>query len=133
MASIVVSATVSIGIAIPLRSLPMAAAGIALGSAMGSYVNLAILSSGLRQRLGALYTPAMWKGTRRIVVAALVAGVLGGFLRVAHQRWFPGLHPRIAGLPVLAGFGATYLAVAWALGSAEAARWLRLPVRPVRR
>jgi hypothetical protein len=34
---------------------------------------------------------------------------------------------------VLAGFGATYLAVAWALGSAEAARWLRLSVRPVRR
>ena len=30
---------------------------------------------------------------------------------------------------VLAGFGVTYLVVAWVMGSAEAARWLRLPVR----
>jgi putative peptidoglycan lipid II flippase len=129
IASIVVSAAVSIGLAIPMRSLPMAAAGIALGSAMGSYVNLAILSRGLRQRLGTLYTPAMWRGTRRIVVAASAAGLLSSLLRLAQERWFPGLHPRMAGLPVLAGFGVTYLVVAWALGSAEAARWLRRPVR----
>ena len=112
-----------------MRSLPMAAAGIALGSAMGSYVNLAILSRGLRTRLGTLYTPAMWRGTRRIVVAASAAGLLSSLLRLAQERWFPGLHPRMAGLPVLAGFGVTYLVVAWALGSAEAARWLRRPVR----
>ena len=129
IASIIVSAAVSIGIAVPMRSLPMAAAGIALGSAMGSYVNLAILSRGLRQRLGTLYTPAMWRGTRRIVFAATVAGVLSAMLRLAQERWFPDLHPRMAGLPVLAGFGVTYLVVAWGMGSAEAARWLRLPQR----
>lgn len=131
IASIVVSAIVSISIAVPMRSLPTAAAGIALGSAMGSYVNLAILSRGLRQRLGTLYTPAMWQGTRRIAFASLAAGLLAAALRMAQQRWFPGLHPRVAGVPVLAGFGITYLVTAWAMGSAEAARWLRRPVRLV--
>lgn len=129
IASIVVSAAVSIGIAIPLRSLPVAAAGIALGSALGSYVNLVILSRGLRRRLGTLYTPAMWQGTRRIIVASIAAGLIAALLRAAQYRWLPELHPRVAGLPVLAGFGATYLLVAWALGSGEAARWLRRPVR----
>ena len=129
IASIVVSAAVSIGIAVPLRSLPIAAAGIALGSAMGSYVNLTILSRGLRRRLGTLYTPAMWQGTRRIALAAFAAGLLAAGLRLAQYRWWPGAHPRLAGVPVLAGFGITYLVVAWAMGSAEAARWLRRPVR----
>ena len=129
IASIVVSAAVSIGIAIPLRSLPVAAAGIALGSALGSYVNLVILSRGLRRRLGTLYTPAMWHGTRRIMFASIAAGLIAALLRAAQYRWLPELHPRVAGVPVLAGFGATYLLVAWALGSGEAARWLRRPVR----
>ena len=71
----------------------------------------------------------MWRGTRRIVFAATVAGVLSAMLRLAQERWFSDLHPRMAGLPVLAGFGVTYLVVAWGMGSAEAARWLRLPQR----
>ena len=129
--SIAVSVIVSVSVAVPLRSLSVAAAGIALGSAVGSYVNLAILARGLQRRLGALYTATMWRGTRRIALAALVAAVVGTLLRYVQYRWFPTVHPRLAGIPVLGAFGATYLLVAWATGSAEAARWLRRPVRRV--
>ncbi|BAH38639.1 hypothetical protein GAU_1597 [Gemmatimonas aurantiaca T-27] len=129
IASILVSAVASIAIAVPLRHSPVATAGIALGSALGSYVNLSILIGGLRRRLGTLYTPAMWHGTRRIVIAAVIAAMAGTLARLLHVRWMPGLHPRFAGPPVLAVFGATYLLAAWWMGSAEAARWLRLRVR----
>ena len=131
IASIVVSIMISASIAVPLRAFPLAAAGIALGSAVGSYVNLALLARGLRQRLGTLYTPAMWQGTRRIVVAGVAATVIGLLLRLVQQRWWPTVHPRIVGVPMLAGFGITYLVVAWRMGSAEAARWLRRPARRV--
>ncbi len=129
--SIVVSVIVSVSVALPLRSLSIAAAGIALGSAVGSYVNLAILARGLQRRLGALYTATMWRGTRRILLAAVVAAVVSTLLRYVQYRWFSTMHPRLAGIPVLGAFGATYLLAAWAMGSAEAARWLRRPVRQV--
>ncbi len=129
IASITVSAIVSVSIAIPMRSLPIAAAGVALGSALGSYVNLAILLRGLRTKIGALYTPAMWQGTRRIVFAAFIACLVASLMRVAQQQWLPSVHPRIAGGPVLASFGLSYLVAAWWMGSAEAARWLRRPAR----
>jgi len=131
ISSIVVSVVVSLSVAVPLRSLSVAAAGIALGSAVGSYVNLAILARGLQRRLGALYTATMWRGTRRIVAAALLAAVVGTLMRLVQYRWFPTMHPRLSGIPVLSAFGATYLTVAWWMGSAEAARWLRRPARKV--
>jgi putative peptidoglycan lipid II flippase len=125
MLSITVSAIAAIGIAVPLRASPYAAAGIAVGSALGSYVNLAVLARGLHRRLGALYTPAMWKGTRRIVVASLVAAIAGVVVRQLHLTLAPDVHVRIAALPVLGAFGVAYLVSAWWMGSAEAARWLR--------
>jgi putative peptidoglycan lipid II flippase len=131
LVSIFVSAIVSVSIAIPLRSWTAAAAGVALGSALGSYVNLSLLIRGLRRQVGVLYTPMMWTGTRRIVIAAAVAALATTLLRLGQQYWFPSIHPRIAGVPVLAAFGLTYLSVAWWMGSAEAARWLRRPVRAV--
>jgi putative peptidoglycan lipid II flippase len=129
IASLVASAATAVAIAMPWRESPFAAAGIALGSALGSYVNLAVLAMGLRRRLGALYTPAMWVGTRRIVAAAIVATLVGAGVRLAQMTWWPLGSPRIIGLPALAAYGATYLAVAWWMGSAEAARWLRRPPR----
>jgi len=36
---------------------------------------------------------------------------------------------RMAAFPVLGAFGVTYLVSAWWMGSAEAARWVRRPVR----
>ena len=123
--SIVVSAVAAVSIAVPLRASPYATAGIALASSLGSYVNLARLTRGLRQRLGALYTPAMWVGTRRIVVSAMVATLAGLGVRLLHQAVYPALHPRLAGVPALAVFAGVYLGTAWMLGSHEAARWLR--------
>ncbi|MBL0939744.1 MAG: murein biosynthesis integral membrane protein MurJ [Gemmatimonadaceae bacterium] len=129
IASILVSAVVAGAIALPFRSSGLAVAGIALGSALGSYVNLAVQLRGLRRVLGSLYTPTMWQGTRRIVIAAVVAGLVGSGARLLHHQFVPSLHHRLAAFPVLLSFGATYLLVAWSLGSREAAKWLRLAPR----
>ncbi|MCA0376156.1 MAG: murein biosynthesis integral membrane protein MurJ [Gemmatimonadetes bacterium] len=129
VASIITSALAAAAIAMPLRHDAYAVAGIALGSALGSYVNLSVLVRGLRARLGPLYTPAMWAGTRRIVVSAVVAGAVGWGARVMQVSMWPTMHPRVAAGPVLAVFGVTYLLTAWAMGSGEAARWLRLAPR----
>jgi putative peptidoglycan lipid II flippase len=94
-------------------------------------VNLGLQLRGLRARLGTLYTRPMWTGTRRIGLATLVAVIAGTVTRLGLDAVAPPLHPRIAGLPVLAVVGGTYLLTAWWLGSAEAARWLRRPVRGV--
>ncbi|MES2522196.1 MAG: murein biosynthesis integral membrane protein MurJ [Gemmatimonadota bacterium] len=133
MLSVVVSAAAAAGLAFNFRESPLAAAGIALGAALGSYVNLTLLLAGLRKRLGPLYTPAMWRGTRRIALAALAAGAVGFGLHVLQERQWPTVHPRIVGPPILVAFGVTYLLVAWLLGSAEASRWLRLRPRAVDR
>jgi putative peptidoglycan lipid II flippase len=127
--SIVISAAAAASLAYLFRSSTLAVAGIALGSALGSYANLAVQVRGLRARLGPLYTPAMWKGTGRIVVAAVMAALVGAGLRLAQQRYAPGWHPRLAAWPVLGGFALTYLLTAWAFGSREASRWLRLAPR----
>jgi putative peptidoglycan lipid II flippase len=123
--SIAVSALAAVSIAVPLRASPYATAGIALGSALGSYVNLAVLAHGLRGRLGALYTSAMWRGTRRIAIASAFAAAAGAAARLLHQEFAPTLHVRLAAVPVLGVFGLTYLVSAWWMGSAEAARWMR--------
>lgn len=133
LASITVSAIAAVAIAVPLRASPFATAGIALASALGSYVNLGVLARGLRQRLGPLYTPAMWQGTRRILLASLCAAVAGSAARLLHAQLTPGLHVRLAAVPVLAAFAATYLGTAWWMGSAEAARWVRRAPRPAGR
>ena len=129
ISSIAVSTIASIAIAIPLRASPYASAGIALGTALGSYVNLSILIGGLHQKLGALYTTTMWAGTRRIVIASVAGAVIAFGVRQAAFTTMPTLHPRVIGPPILALFGIVYLLVAWWMGSGEAARWLRLPPR----
>lgn len=129
IAGILLSAVIAISIAVPMHRSPLGVAGIALGSALGSYVNLSLLVRGLRARLGNLYTSAMWRGTRRIILSGLVATVAGLVLKWAHLHWMPSLHTRLAGIPILAVYGVTYLLVAWWNGSLEAARWLRLKER----
>lgn len=125
LSSLVVSALVSIAIAWPLRNSVWGAAGIALGTALGSYVNLFVQIRGLRRRLGQLYTSAMWYGTRRIVIATTVAALAAAPLRV----WLGSDRPFVSGPPTLAVFSLAYLVVAWLMGSGEAARWLRQPQR----
>jgi len=129
MVSIVVSAVASISLAYPLRHSPYGAAAIALGTAIGSYMNLSLLVRGLHKRIGPLYTAAMWVGSRRIALASAFGGAIAFALSVVVERVWPGVHPRIAGPPVLLVFGMSYLGLAWWMGSGEAARWLRLAPR----
>lgn len=129
LASLFVSAFTATAIALPWRSSPYAPMGIAAGSAIGSFVNLAWLGRGLRGRLGVLYTASMWLGSRRILAAALVASAVGGLGRWGHLELAGSTSPRLFAVPVLAVFGVAYLVTAWWLGSAEAARWLRRGVR----
>ncbi|MGV3708610.1 MAG: murein biosynthesis integral membrane protein MurJ [Gemmatimonas sp.] len=125
VSSLVVSALISVALVWPLRDTLYGAAGIALGTALGSYVNLSVQIRGLRARLGALYTTHMWQGTRRIVLATLAAAIVAAPVRFLLRDQ----SPYIVGPPVLGAFSLTYLAVAWWMGSGEAARWLRRPVR----
>jgi putative peptidoglycan lipid II flippase len=125
VASIVVSAIAAMAIAVPLRASPYAAAGIALGTSLGSFTNLGMLMGGLRRRLGPLYTPAMSAGARRIVIAGLAATVVGLGCAALQKRYLPDMHVRLAAFPVLGAYALTYLVVAWRMGSGEAARWLR--------
>lgn len=129
MASVVLSAVAAASLAFALRHTTFSAAGIALGAALGSYLNLSLLLRGLRRKMGPLYTPAMWAGTRRIVLATAAAVIVGLLARQAQLVVWPRLHPRIAGPPILTAFAVTYLLAAWAMGSGEAARWIRLPQR----
>ncbi|MEP6779431.1 MAG: murein biosynthesis integral membrane protein MurJ [Gemmatimonadaceae bacterium] len=125
IASLAVSAVISIGLAILLRNSVYAAAGIALGTAIGSYVNLSVQIKGLRSKLGPLYTHRMWLGTRRIIISTIVAAAVAAPVR--YLVW--GKAPFIAGPPTLGLFSLTYLVVAWQMGSSEAARWLRQSAR----
>ncbi len=129
LASLAVSAALAAALAAAWREAPYGASAIALGSAAGSYVNLFVLTRGLRARLGPLYTPAMWRGTRRIALAAGAAGALALAGRWGASLVAPAAHPRVAGPPLLAAFALAYLGTAWWLGSGEAARWLRLAPR----
>lgn len=133
--AIVTSAVLALALALPLRHSLIGAAGLALGSALGSYVNLALLAAGLRRRLGPLYTPAMWRGTLRVIGATTAAAVAAWAVR----EWLTvgaTLPERMRGyviaLGTLAVFGGIFLVVAYAAGSQEAARWLR-PLGVVRR
>lgn len=125
LSSLVVSAIISIALAIALRDSVYAAAGIALGTSLGSYVNLSVQIRGLRAKLGALYTPHMWRGTRRIMISTIGAALIAAPIR--YLVW--GKTPYISGPPTLGVFSLSYLVIAWLMGSAEAARWLRRPVR----
>jgi putative peptidoglycan lipid II flippase len=123
--SLAVSAIIAAAIALPMRESRYAAGAIALGSALGSYSNFAVLTTRLRARLGPMYTPTMWTGTWRIVLAAALAAAVASPLRMVLD---PD-SPRVSGSIVLGVFGAAYLLAAWWMGSGEAARLLRLRSR----
>ena len=118
--SISCSAVLAAAIAYPLRHSLVGAAGIALGSAIGAYANLATLLRGLRRRLGAIYTPAMWAGTWRIVQATLAAAAGAGLV-----RWIlRDAHYVVLAVATLLVYAGIFLVVAHRLGSGEAGRWV---------
>ena len=133
--AIITSAALALALALPLRHSLIGAAGIALGSALGSYVNLTVLAAGLHRKLGPLYTVAMWRGTLRVLGATAAAAVIAWLVR--HWLTAASALPErgrayIVALGTLAAFGGIFLVVAYAAGSQEAARWLR-PFGVVRR
>lgn len=125
MSSLIVSAMISGALAWPFRDSLYGAAGIALGTALGSYINLSVQIRGLRKKLGMLYTPHMWKGTRRIAIATILAALIAAPVRYLLRDQVP----YVVAPPTLGLFSLAYLVAAWLMGSAEAARWLRQPVR----
>jgi putative peptidoglycan lipid II flippase len=129
------SAALAVALAVPMRHSLFGAAGIALGSALGSYVNLAMLGRGLRARLGPLYTGAMWRGTFRVAGATAVAAA-GAYpvraLLTESSRLPERVGIYVVALGTLAAFAGIFIVAAYAAGSQEAARWLR-PLGVVRR
>jgi putative peptidoglycan lipid II flippase len=135
LVAIATSAVLAIALAVPMRHTLLGAAGIALGSALGSYVNLAMLGQGLRARIGPLYTGSMWRGTFRVAGATAVAAAGAYPVRVLlteSSRLPERARIYVVALGTLAAFAGIFIIVAYAAGSQEAARWLR-PLGVVRR
>jgi len=129
MVSVAVSILTAAALAFTFRSHAMAVAGIALGAAIGSWVNFTLLSTHLRRDLGVLLQGAARQAVQRVVVCTAVAAGMAGALRVVSSGW----HRLVEGAIVLGLFSVVYLVLSWWLGSAEAARWLRLSPRRVER
>lgn len=124
-----VSVSVSIALAATLAHLyqshPWAVATIALGAAVGSWVNFTLLSARVRRLLGPMLDLAGRRVFARIFIMAVSAGAAA-----AGTRWaLPPLHRWVEGPIVLGVFSLVYLIGSWSDGSAEAARWLRLRPR----
>jgi len=124
-----VSVAVSIGSAAALaygfRSHTLAVAGVALGAAIGSWVNFGLLTGGVRSRFGPLLDRAARSVVGRIVALTTVATMLS----VAVRLMLPPLHRYVEATVVLGVFSLVYLLGSWWFGSAEASRWLRLAPR----
>jgi putative peptidoglycan lipid II flippase len=119
--SLVTGTIASIALALPLRASQYGAVGLALGAALGSYVNLAVLTAALRRRLGALYTPGMWASTGRTAAATALAAIVA-----FPVRWLLREHSVALGaVTTLPLFALIFLLVAQHWGSGEASRWLR--------
>ncbi|HUF26287.1 MAG TPA: murein biosynthesis integral membrane protein MurJ [Gemmatimonadaceae bacterium] len=119
--SLVVGSLTAAVLAFTFRASYLGAAGIALGSAVASYANLATLVRGLRRRLGVLWTEEMWRGAARVAAASGAAAV-----GASGVEWLVrDAHFRIAAIGTLLAFGGIFLLTAHILGNGEAGRWLR--------
>ncbi len=125
MVSVGVSIATAASLAFAFRTHALAVAGIALGAAIGSWVNFTLLSTRLRRELGPLLASAGRAALWRIVTATALAAVVAGALRPLTD----GLHRWVEGPLVLGTFSVIYLVTSWWRGSGEAARWLRLAPR----
>lgn len=68
----------------------VAAAGLALGGAVGAWANLALLWRGLRARLGELLPPGSGRWAVRLAAACLAGGVAGVAARERLSELLPG-------------------------------------------
>jgi len=110
--------TLSARAQLPLAYRPYAAMGIALGGALGAWINLLLLWRFLARRLGGLFEPAALKAVVRLAAAVVVAAIAAS----AARGW---LAPRIP------AYGFLYdLALLLAVGGAGAVPYLLLARRP---
>jgi putative peptidoglycan lipid II flippase len=110
--------TLSARARLPLPYRPYAAMGIALGGALGAWLNLLLLWRFLAKRLGGLFEPSAVKATLRLAAAVAVAAIAASAVR----GW---LDPRLPGYGFLHD-----LALLLALGFAGAVPYLLIARRP---
>jgi putative peptidoglycan lipid II flippase len=118
---VTLSAAVGLALMVPaddvgFETLRLGAAGLALGSSVGSWFELALLRRALVRRIGA-HTPGS-SGLVRLVLAAAIAAGTG----VALQLLLPGAHPVVTALETLLPFGVVYVAAAALLGAGQPGR-----------
>jgi putative peptidoglycan lipid II flippase len=97
-----------------VAGLPLGPIGLALGAAVGAWLEWSLLRARLARRIGSV--GAGGSELSRMFGAALVAAAAGYGIRLAAAT----LHPLITAAAVTATFGVVYIAVARALGLAEA-------------
>jgi putative peptidoglycan lipid II flippase len=106
---------------------PLGPLGLALGAALGAWVEWLLLRRALAASLGRVGAGA--PALARMFAAALLAAVAGYFTR----RWLVGMYESLAALIVAAVFGAVYLAAARALGLDQARTFTTRLARRFRR
>jgi putative peptidoglycan lipid II flippase len=119
--SVAVSIVTAAVLAYYFRSNTFAVAGIALGAALGSWVNFVLLTSRIRAVFGSLLSRETRAAVMRVFFLTFVATALAWLVRES----LPPLHRWIEAPVVLGVFSVCYLVASWWFGSAEAARWLR--------
>jgi putative peptidoglycan lipid II flippase len=117
MAYVRVGVAVAVGVSLMVpadrlgfATLRLGAAGLALGSTAGAWIELALLRRALQRRIGP-HTPSS-RTISRMVLASVVAAGCGVLL----QTNLPPAHPALVALETLLPFGVVYLTAAAALG-----------------
>ena len=110
-----------------VAGLPLGPVGLALGAALGAWVEWGLLGKRLDRRIGSVAVGAA--SIARMLGAALAAAAAGHGVRIV----LGGLHPLPSALLVAAAFGVVYFAAARALGLSEARALADAVLRRVRR
>jgi putative peptidoglycan lipid II flippase len=110
-----------LGLDDPSGRLRAGAVGLALGTGLAAWVELAILSRRLASRLQHFALP--WLAVGKMVGAASVAALPAGALWAA----IPRLHPAAAAALVLPVLGVGYVVLSHLFGVEEGTRWVRRP------
>ena len=119
--SLIAGTATSAALTFSLRDSLLGAAGLALGSSVAAYVNLAALAIGLRRRISLAFTGTMWRAVGRILAASLGAALVAW----GAERLLGDLHFRLVAAGTLLVFGGIFIVSAHLMGSREAGRWLR--------
>ena len=108
-----------------VQGLPLGPVGLALGAAVGAWLEWKLLRRALGSRIGAVGIGA---GELARVLGAALAGAAAGY---GVQILAAGLHPLLVAALVVAAFGVVYLGLAHLLGVSEARAFAGLLFRRV--